>query len=109
MYTFYLPNYRPNHLKTLKKCFSKSIVFLMLIFHRFGMNLGPQNHPKNEVLDTPNSPQDTPGAPPGRASSQKGFPNSMFDGLRTIWSGFWKDLGTNMDRKVVPKHAKSAP
>ena len=63
---------------------------------------------QNEVLDTPNSPQGTPGAPPERAGSQKGFPNSIFNGLGSIWGGFWKDLGTNMDRKAIPKHTKSA-
>ena len=47
---------------------------------------------RNEALNTPNSPQGTPGAPPERATSQKGFPNSMFDGLGLILDGFWKDI-----------------
>ena len=57
---------------------------------------------QNESLDAPNPPQDTPGTPPGRTRSQKGFPNSIFDGLGFILGGFWEDL----DTKMVPKTYK---
>ena len=72
------------------------------------MNLGTQNHPKISPWTPPNPPQDTPGTPPGRTWSQKGFPNSIFDGLGFIFDGFWQDLATNMDRKVIPKHTTAA-
>jgi hypothetical protein len=62
---------------------------------------------QNEALDTPNSPQGTPGATPGRAQSQKGFPNSMFDGLGLILGGFWKDIVAEPSHQNLKKNRYS--
>ena len=71
-------------------------------------DFGTPKSSQNQILDIPNCPQGTPGVPPGRARGQKGFPNSIVDGLGFIFDGFWKDLATNMDRKVIPKHTTAA-
>jgi len=90
-----------------KKTLLKTQRFSTSFVHRFWTDLGAQNHPKMRSGTCPTLPRALPERLLNAPMSQKGFPDQIFDGLGSIWDRFWKDLGTKIRSKVLPKHTKS--
>ena len=101
------PKLNNKALEIRKKKLLETQRFSTLFVYQFWMDLGAQNHPKMRSGTGPTLPRALPERLLNAPMSQKGFPDQIFDGLGSIWDRFWKDLGTKIRFKVLPKHTIS--